>query len=390
MKRHLALVSILVLAAASAAALTPATVLVIPAASRGPGAGTSVWQMDMFLGNATAQSASVQLTWLERNTDNTGAPSVGVTVPAGRTMVLADVIHDRFGIDAGSGAFLITSNVPITATSRIYNLQGGVTFGQGFDGLAGPDNAPAGGERRMIGLRQDGGSRSNLFAVAGPNGAELSLTARAPNGSTMGSASYSVPPWGALYAPLTDLVGGSPGDVSVLASVSSGSAWFAGSRIDQASGDPFTAAAAAADPTLVNAAALSGTYVGNWYNETFGSTGSAQMTLSVDLAASTFSATVDLGGNVFGGANPPPQTFTGTLEPGGGTIALTSQVFGTASASIDPRGRMTSSLTNLPVAGIDRVESNGIISPQEVVFGYTITFSGGSGTATGMVHMVRQ
>jgi len=390
MKRHLALVPILVLAAASAAALTPATMLVIPAASRGPGAGTSVWQMDMFLGNAGSQSANVTMTWLERNTDNSGAPSVSVTVPAGRTMVLADVILDRFGIDAGSGAILITSNVPITATSRIYNLQGGVTFGQGFDGLAAPDNTPAGSERWITGLRQDGGSRSNLFAVAGPTGAELSLTAHAPSGSSMGSASFTVPPWGALYAPLTDVVGGSPGDVTVVAAVSSGSAWFAGSRIDQASGDPFTAAAAAADPTLVNPADLGGTYVGNWFNETFKSTGSAQMTLSVDPVASTFSATVDLGGNVFGGADPPPQTFTGTLEPGGGTIELTSQLFGTVSATLDARGRMWSSLTNLPAAGIDRVDSNGFITPEEAVFGYTITFSGGGGTATGMVHMVRQ
>ncbi len=389
MKRHLALVSILVLAAASAAALTPATMLVIPAASRGPGAGTSVWQMDMFLGNAGSQSANVTMTWLERNTDNSGAPSVSVTVPAGRTMVLADVIQDRFGIDAGSGAILLTSNVPISATSRIYNLQGGVTFGQGFDGLAAPDNTPAGGERWITGLRQDGGSRSNLFAVAGPSGAELNLTARAPSGSSMGSASFTVPPWGALYAPLTDVVGGSPGDVTVVAAVSSGSAWIAGSRIDQASGDPFTAAASAADPTLFAPSQAAGTYLGSWFNQTFFSNGPAATTVTINPATGAATVTVDLGGNVFGGSDPPPETFSFMLSPGGGTFQTNSPIFGTTTTMVDARGRFWSDSPNVPAPGIDRFTASGIISAEQMLAGYTVFFPGGT-TAEGMIRLVKQ
>ncbi len=390
MLRRVALFAALVaLTAAASAALTPGTLVVVPAAARGAGAGTSVWQMDLVLINDGSASATVRLTWLERNTDNTGAAPVTVTVPAGQTLVIEDVIGTRLGRQSGAGAILVTSNRPVAATSRIYNLQSGVTFGQGFDGLSAAAAVAAGAGTTIAGLRQDAGSRSNVFAVAGPNGASFTLTGRTPAGSGLGSRTVTVPPWGAFFTSLTDFVSGSPGDVTVAAAVTAGDAWFAGSRIDEVSGDPFTLAGVIADPTLVATGEAAGTYLGSWFNQTFFSSGPATGTVTVDTATGATSVTVDLGGNVLGGSDPPAEVYSFTVGPGGGSFETTSPVFGTTTTTIDARGRFSSDAPNVPAAGIDRFTSSGVFAADQILAGYTVFFTGG-GTAEGMIRLVKQ
>ena len=187
----------LCLTAVSAVALTPCQTLVVPAAARGPGVGASVWRMDLYLINDSATSTSANLFWLERDDDNRNATPVEISVPAGQTVVLEDVILGLFGRDSAGGAIRIESDHPIAATSRIYNLQSGVTFGQGFDGLTTADAITACCTTVIGGLQQDTGTRSNAFAVAGEAGATIRIDAKTPSGAMLGSDTISVPPWGA-------------------------------------------------------------------------------------------------------------------------------------------------------------------------------------------------
>jgi len=80
-----------------------------------------------------------------------------------------------------------------------------------------------------------------------------------------------------------------------------------------------TDSADAADPTpdeeegpseaVQRALAVAGTYAGDWNTTTFGSTGPIEMEFSVDGEAAFALVTLDLGGNVFGAADPVPVVF---------------------------------------------------------------------------------
>jgi len=60
----------------------------------------------------------------------------------------------------------------------------------------------------------------------------------------------------------------------------------------------------------------------------------------VDAAAGTFSITLDLGGNVFGGPDPDPETLSGSFTPGeDASFEVESETFGTTTVTIDGRHR---------------------------------------------------
>jgi hypothetical protein len=132
---------------------------------------------------------------------------------------------------------------------------------------------------------------------------------------------------------------------------------------------------------------FAGNWTGGWVNNTFGSSGPASAVVTVNTANQTFSATITLGGNVFGVGAPPPQTFTGSYSPGGITFSQTSPVFGNVNATITPDGAITGSGTNIPNPNISRMDFTGTMNPQKITINYTITFSpaAGGGTATGVL-----
>jgi hypothetical protein len=314
-------------------------------------------------------------------------------VPAGEEVVLDDVILNRVGLSNAGGAFRIVADHPIVANSRIYNLQGASTFGQGFEGL-GPDvMASAGGSSTswIAGLQQNSASHSNLFAVAGPSGAEMTVTGLSPAGAQVGNGSFSVPPWGAFYTALAAIVGQNPGDVVLRVEVTSGEAWCAGSRIDSSTGDPFTlAAAVVAGATGFDPMAYAGTWLGEWNNTTFGSSGAASATITVDTDSRTFTMVSDLDGFVFGASDPPPETYTGSYDDNGVSLTATSDTFGTTQVTVTPDGRVSGSSTGVPNPSIDSVQYSGTITPTTYTLDYTVVFSGNSGTAEGVVTMTNQ
>jgi len=74
---------------------------------------------------------------------------------------------------------------------------------------------------------------------------------------------------------------------------------------------PATTTSAGEDPTAERVAAaqeLEGDYEGEWNNTTFDSTGPVTASIAVDPDAALATFTLDLGGNVFGAADPDPFT----------------------------------------------------------------------------------
>jgi hypothetical protein len=82
-----------------------------------------------------------------------------------------------------------------------------------------------------------------------------------------------------------------------------------------------------------------GTYNGTWTNTTFATSGPISVVLSLPNPTS-FSLTLDLGGNVFGGADPGPETFTGTFVGAAPYVfTYTSPLFGpTTRVTVDTNG----------------------------------------------------
>lgn len=132
---------------------------------------------------------------------------------------------------------------------------------------------------------------------------------------------------------------------------------------------------------------FAGTWTGQWRNLTFNSQGSASLTIQVDPVAWTMQFSLDLGGNVFGGSDPPPQSATGTYSKEG--LAITGAFMqGTGSGMISPTGEGSGVIHN-PAPGILRVDIEGTVAHDELEATVTIFFTGGGMPATSVITLTR-
>lgn len=93
-------------------------------------------------------------------------------------------------------------------------------------------------------------------------------------------------------------------------------------------------------------AAFVGTWSGTWTNTTFSSTGAVSVVIT--QAGSDLGFSVDLDGNVFGGANPAAENFTASFDTSRATLAsTTSAVYGDVTATLNANGSITINGTNI-------------------------------------------
>jgi hypothetical protein len=129
------------------------------------------------------------------------------------------------------------------------------------------------------------------------------------------------------------------------------------------------------------AAAL--TLEGEWTNTTFGSSG--PVIIQIDVT-DQLSVSADFGGNVFGGFDPPPISFSVPNNPSGSTpIAITGHpVFGDVTGSAEPGGAF--SLTAVPPTPfITSAVVTGSFDGEELDASYTVNFVDGP-PAVGTIH----
>jgi Carboxypeptidase regulatory-like domain len=140
--------------------------------------------------------------------------------------------------------------------------------------------------------------------------------------------------------------------------------------------------------TPSNAAKEAGTWAGTWRNTSFGTTGTIAMVVTVDTVAQTMQIVLDVNGNVFGGADPPAETFNGPYTTTGATLTRPSSVFGNVTVTVTPTGQITGSATNVPVSTISRLDFTGTATATTITINYTVTFVGG-GTAVGVATLTK-
>src|SRR5687767_10208070 len=103
---------------------------VIPVAGRGPGVSGSMWQTDVIIHNFQTAPLTVEIGLVE---SGLGQPdnffpvmidgAATVTVPAGATRALTDLLRNHRGRATALGALLIGGDRPFAVTSRIYNVE---------------------------------------------------------------------------------------------------------------------------------------------------------------------------------------------------------------------------------------------------------------------------
>ena len=277
MQRLLTLSVLLILTAGSVLALSPGQEVIVPAAGRG-----APWGTDLYIMNPGTSTVSVTVSWLVRGSSNTNPDSFQLSIMAGETAVLEDVIFNDFGLEEANGAFLVeAAGGDVIVNSRIFASEGGATFGQGFEGVPTWAATQSGQFTDAVGLSFNSSFRTNIYATAGADGASIDFSLLDPDGIEFATATVDLDAWEPYLRRVNQLFQGVPSfdDGTLHAEVTSGSAVIGASKVDNAS----------TDPTTLESAATGG---GGGINGTY------QMSLYDTLAFASGGNIVISGGNV--------------------------------------------------------------------------------------------
>jgi hypothetical protein len=130
--------------------------------------------------------------------------------------------------------------------------------------------------------------------------------------------------------------------------------------------------------SLYTPSQLVGTYTGAWNNTTFGSTGSASMQIAYNATTKVATITFDVNGNVFGGADPPAETWTCTVTQDGCKASFNSPVFGPGTFALRFDGTMY--IRSVPSIGYFNMD--GYLTSTNLWGAYTVGLSGGKAVGT--------
>jgi hypothetical protein len=230
---------------AAAVALLPlgagATNLIIPAAGTGPGANGSTWQTEIMLHNATSRTASVIMTFHDREgADKSFTQIVGPR----QTVAINDVVRTIFLREAATGAITITDTDSdprnLAVTSRTSNVTEAGEFGQDIPAVEAADATNVGGIVAITGPSSVSAFRFN-FGVYAAADATVQWELIRASGASAGVVlmDYRGGTQIQYNQGVASLFGAEPLDRDVIhASVTKGSAVFYGSLVHQDSGDP--------------------------------------------------------------------------------------------------------------------------------------------------------
>jgi hypothetical protein len=139
------------------------------------------------------------------------------------------------------------------------------------------------------------------------------------------------------------------------------------------------------------AARFAGHYKGTWNNLTFGSAGPITLTLTVGGnggVGSPVKVDLVLGGTVFGGNAPSPQTFTGSIQPSGLSFSGTSGFFGHLTWHVATNGVLTATGPQVPGGRVSSFSAAGAFTATSVSLTYRVVLVGGS-VAHGAIRATR-
>ena len=136
------------------------------------------------------------------------------------------------------------------------------------------------------------------------------------------------------------------------------------------------------------AAAFAGTYKGSWTNRTFGSSGEITVVVTFDRPTLTVTANLAIGGNVFGGPPPAPESFSGKLgELGSLGFNGHSPTFGDFTVTTTGPAFVMKA-QNVPGGRVDHFEADGLLTGANINCTYKVFLKDGT-TADGVCSLAR-
>ena len=245
---------------AAAVALLPfaasAATLIVPAAGTGPGENASRWQSELTLHSAAPREVTTSIA-LHKGTQVLGP--VTVKLAARETISIADIVKTKFGLDAGTGALVITlddRNVRhLAVTSRTFNTApDGSEFGQDIPSIESGDAITAGQIATINGPSSVAARRFN-FGLYAVDATTLEWELVRANGTVAGSAqaTYAAGEHAQFNNGINAVFGvEAQNNDTVYARIASGNAIFYGSIINL-TGDPtFVPGVATRDDVLIS------------------------------------------------------------------------------------------------------------------------------------------
>ena len=176
------------------------------------GVGT-LFTSDLAITNASSGPRTVDLTLMASGIGAPPTPPGPITLSAGQTLVLHDVLQNTFGFttDALAG-FRIHPESPASIVASVRtttpNPAGGGRYGFFLDGVYASAALSAGGKATSIHLENDARFRTN-FGFTEIAGAPVTVRATFfdQNGTPLGTRAYPVPAGGFLQTSAVDLLG---------------------------------------------------------------------------------------------------------------------------------------------------------------------------------------
>ena len=170
---------------------------IIPSSGHTAGAGGTVWRSDAVVHNPGSGAVTAHLFFMKRDQSNASARGKRISIAAGASVKLEDLVLALFGESATSGAILVASDADLIVTSRTFNNAASGTYGQYIEGYPltqaiGP-NQPV----RLIQLTKNANYRTNI-GVANASGETITVKVdiHRSDGSKIGTRTYTVQPYG--------------------------------------------------------------------------------------------------------------------------------------------------------------------------------------------------
>jgi hypothetical protein len=192
--------SMLVALAASAAQLRD--FYVIPVAAHASGANGTSWRTDVSIQNIQAVPVTIEISVVESGEgllDNVFPVSLNgassVTVPAGGSLTLGDVLKNHRGRAETSGALLVGGDKVFALTSRTYNVTTNGTMGQTVSpsGDVGADGNSSVSTLYIPGLASNSSFRTNLgLLMSAATPLTVTVTINGADGRALGTRTFNV------------------------------------------------------------------------------------------------------------------------------------------------------------------------------------------------------
>ncbi|MEO6324736.1 MAG: hypothetical protein ABIT01_10205 [Thermoanaerobaculia bacterium] len=218
---------------------TAATSLVLTAAAHASGANDSKFRSDLRVFNTSESQATLTLGLYVRDQSTPNPETRSITLGGRQLLALDDVILATFGKDGVSGAITLTSNRPLLALSRTYNVAAdGSTSGQELPAIPLTDYLVTGDTARFAALSNRNARTNLIFFNSGPQ-TDVTLTFR--GGGNVVTRTLLASSMSQINSVLDELgvPADSTGSLDVTSTTPNAKYWALATVIDAGSNDPF-------------------------------------------------------------------------------------------------------------------------------------------------------